>query len=264
MNKVARLSLVIGACALAMIGCKKEPTPAEIHKDKGNTLLDAQKWTEAAEEYRLSLEADPKQEKLWEKKAYAHMQAGDMDSADTSILKLLDFRPEPEKKAEVYRNLASMYLQKSTDKAEKYFNEAVKIDPKDDVSLAWLAEIYAQRGGARNPKQTAVPAMLDKALEYYDQVIAVKPELPNTYLNKRIVMAKYMDYTRIQKEAAEQDLKLNSKNAAKVAELNATIAEHQARIDDFKAKFEELTKRFSEVAKAAKAAQAAQATGTKP
>jgi tetratricopeptide (TPR) repeat protein len=270
MNRVGKVVLVLGAMsALAVSGCKKEPTPAEIHKTKGNALLNESKWTEAAEEFRLSLEADPKQEKLWEKRAYAHMQAGDMDAADAAILKLLDFRTETDKKAEVYRNLASLYMQKNNwEKAEKYFNEAIAIDPKDDVSLAWIAEIYSQKGGARNMKQLAEPAMLDKAIEYYDRVIAVKPELPNTYLNKRIVMAKYMEYVRLQKEAKEQEARINYKDKKAAAEATAAAVKHQERIDQLKVEFEELTKKFSEAAKAAKAAGAAPgaatAAGTKP
>jgi len=186
-----------------------------------------------------------------------------------AILKLLDFRTETDKKAEVYRNLASLYMQKNNwEKAEKYFNEAIAIDPKDDVSLAWIAEIYSQKGGARNMKQLAEPAMLDKAIEYYDRVIAVKPELPNTYLNKRIVMAKYMEYVRLQKEAKEQEARINYKDKKAAAEATAAAVKHQERIDELKVQFEELTKKFSEAAKAAKAAGAAPgaatASGTKP
>ena len=46
MNRVGRVVLVLGAMsALAVSGCKKEPTPAEIHKDKGNALAIGEFWT---------------------------------------------------------------------------------------------------------------------------------------------------------------------------------------------------------------------------
>jgi len=245
--------LVLGAMALSVAtGCKKEPTPAELHRDEGNKFLNASEWEKAAAEYGQSLEADPKQEKLWEKKAYAHLQLKQMEQADAAILRTLEFKTEPAKKAEVYRNLAAMYLQTSQDKAEQYFNKAIETDPQDDQSLAWLAEIYSQRGGARNAKGAAVPAMLDKALGYYDKVIAVKPELPNTYLNKRIVLAKYMEYEKLQKQASEQDAAQQAKDKAKADEAKAAAEQHQTKMDAYKQQMDEATKKFSSLQKTGK------------
>lgn len=254
MNALGRVVLMIGALALGgTTSCKKEPDLATIHREAGDRHLGKSEWKEAAEEYGQSLQADPKQEKIWEKKAYSHREAGDMDQAAAAILKTVDFKPDAAKKAEVYRNLGGMYMPTGGyDKAEKYFNEALKIDPNDDASLSWLAELYSQRGGARDMKAKAVPADLDKALEYYEKVIALKPELPNSYLNERIVMAKYMEYERQQKEAAEQEAQENSKDKDKVEAAKAAAEKHQGRMDEFKKRFDELTKKFSEAQKKAK------------
>lgn len=254
MNGLAKALLVLGALTLtATTGCEKKPSPAAIQEEAGDDFVRNNQWKEAAAAYGKSLEADPKQEKIIEKKAYAHREAGEFDEADATILKTLDFKPDVPAKAEVYRNLANMYLQKlDGEKAEKYFNEAVKLDPNDDLSLGWLAEIYAQRGGARDMKAAGVPEHLDKALAYYDKVIAIKPDLPTTYVNKRIVMFKYIASERQQKEAAEAEKQ--EANKAKAEELKAAIAKHQARIDDFNKQIEELNKKFAEAQKKAKAA----------
>jgi tetratricopeptide (TPR) repeat protein len=264
MNRLARVLLVAGALSLAATtGCKKPPSPAAIHDEAGDDFVRNNQWKEAAAEYGKSLEADPKQEKVIEKKAYAHREAGDLDEADATILKMLEFKPDVAGKAEIYRNLANMYLQKAdAEKAEKYFNEAVKLDPNDDVSLGWLAEIYAQRGGARDMKAAAVPEHLEKALAYYDKIIAIKPDLPGTYVNKRIVMFKYIAQEKLAKETAEAE-KGNS-DKAKAEAAKADVAKHQAHIDDLTKQIEELNKRFAEAQKKAKAAASAAAPPTVP
>jgi tetratricopeptide (TPR) repeat protein len=255
MKALGRVVLVIGALALAgTTACKSEPDPATVHSQAGDEHFRNAAWKQAAEEYGLSVQANPKQEKVWEKKAVAHQNDGNLDEAAAAMLKTVDFKPDAAQKAEVCRGLANAYLQKGdADKAEKYFNEALKYDPKDDAALSWLGEIAASRGGARDMKAEAVPAQLDKAMEYYDKVIALKPELPTPYLNKRIVVAKYMEKERKAKEAAEQEAKTN-KDKDKVEAAKKEAEAHQTRIDELKKQFDEFTKQFSEAQK--KAAQA--------
>ena len=246
--------VLLAACALGLAGptaCKKkEPDPAVVHLENGDDLLSKQQFKEAAAEYAKSLEANPNQEKVWEKKAYAHMEDGDMDQADAAILKTVDFKPDTASKAEVYRNLANLYLQKATgERAEKYFLEAVKIDPNDDLSLAWLGAISAERGGARSGKAAAIPEHLDKAMGYYDKVIALKPDLPDTYINKRIAAMKYMGYERRAKEEAEE--RTHDRDKAKREAAKAEVEKHQARIEEFTKLIEELNKQFAEAKKKA-------------
>ncbi len=254
MKALSRVALLIGALALAgTTACSKEPDQAQIHRDAANALLQDGKWNEAAQEYAKSLEADPKQEKMWERKAYCHMQAGALEDAEAALLKMLELKTEPAAKAEVYRNIAGMYMQKTVmDKAEKYFLEASKVDPKDAMSLQWLGEIYSQRGGARDMKAPAVPESLQKALDYYDKAIAINPNEPALYLNKRIVMGKYMEDARQKKVAAEQAAVDAGADKEKAEAAKAEAAQHQAKMDEFKKQFEEMTKKLVEVQKAAK------------
>lgn len=252
MKALGRVVLVIGALALAgTTACNKEPDAATVHRQAGDEHFRKAEWKQAAEEYGLSVQANPKQEKVWEKKAVSHQNDGNLDEAAAAILKTIDFKPDATQKAELCRGLANAYLQKGdADKSEKYFNEALKYDPKDDAALSWLGEIAASRGGARDMKAEAVPAQLDKAMEYYDKVIAIKPALPTPYLNKRIVVAKYMEQARKLKDAAEQEAKTNKdKDKAEAAKKEAE--KQQARIDELKIKFDEFTKQFSDAQKAA-------------
>lgn len=260
MFRLQRVGLMLAALALVgATACEKgEPEAVTVPRGKGNELLNANKYAEAAEQYALSLQADPKQEKVWERKAFCHMKAGDMDKAEESLLKLLEFRTEPAQRLEVYRNIASMYLQpgaSNSEKAEKYFLEALKLKSDDEASMGWVAEIHAQRGGARNMNAPAVPAELDIALGYYDKLIEMKPNVPDMLFNKRIALIRYMDYEKKAKDAAEQEAKDNAKDATKVAEAKAKADAAQAKFDELKGKMDAVTAKLVEINKAAKAAK---------
>ncbi|MCI0569226.1 MAG: tetratricopeptide repeat protein [Myxococcaceae bacterium] len=253
MMRLAKTVVMLAGITLLGTACKDDP--AELHRNKGNAHLAKDEYKQAAEEYGLSLKADPKQEKLWERKAWAHMQLGEMDKADEAILKTLDFKTDTAKRAEVYRNLAGVYVQRGPpEKAEQYYLEALKLDPKDDVSLAWVAEIHAQLGGARLATAPAVASHLDKAISYYDKAIAVRPEASNNYINKRIVLLKYMGYLKTQLDEATKDS--TSADPAKAQAATLQSRELQTRLEAYKAESDVLMKKFAELQKAAKAAQA--------
>jgi tetratricopeptide (TPR) repeat protein len=248
MNLILRGAVLSVGLVVGLAGCKEDP--AETHRLKGNELFKKEQWSQAAEEYRLSLQADPKQEKLWDKVALAHVRARQTDQAVQALLATLDFKPDPQKKADVYRNVAGMLLQgpKPFD-AEKYFIEAVKLDPKDDSSLLWLAEMESQRGGARSMQAASVREHLDKAITYYDQIITAKPESLIAYINKRIALLKLLNDEKKQKETAETVAVAYRRDAGKKKEALTRAAEHQARIDELQSKVDELSAKITELQK---------------
>lgn len=262
MNRMGRL-WIIGVLALAgASACKQEPPdPAREHRNKGNKFFNDKEWKKAAEEYELSLQADPKQAAIWEQKAFAHLQLAEAGKVEEAVLKTTELVTDPKKRNELYRNLASLFVQqkaeKSIEKAEQYFLKAVEIDPKDDLSLAWVAEIYAQRGGART-KNPGIPDLLEKSFGYYDRAIAVheamppeavKPEHAFTYINKRIALGKYMEYQKTQKDATELLIKAE-KNAARRTELKTKSDELQTRLDSLKKEYDDLTQKYNDRRKA--------------
>jgi tetratricopeptide (TPR) repeat protein len=255
MMKTANVMMLLGALALGAAACEKKPDEAEIHKDLGRDHLDKQEWPQAIAEYELSLKADPNQEEVWKQKAVAHMKSGDKEKAAEAFAKTADFRKEPAKKAEVFRNLAGMFMQSNDyDKAEVYFNEALKHEPKDDQSYAWLAEIYAQKGGARANEAPAQPPHLEKALSYYDKAIAANPNTPNNHINKRVVYVKLSGYEQAQKDLAEGEARTAGKDQAKADAAKAKAEKHAARIEELKKLMEESMKKYVEAQKAAAAA----------
>lgn len=249
-----RGAVVAAAVFLALAGCKKEPTPAELHLDKGDALLEKSDFFKAAEEYAASLQANPQQEvKVWEKTAYAYMKAGEQDKAADYLLKTLPMRADDASRLTTYRNIAGMYLQAGQlDKAEQYFGEVLKRAPSDDQSLTWLAEISSHRGGARRTTGAIDPEHLNRAIERYDQIITLKPAAPAAYINKRIALMKLIDHQAAMKQAALDDAETNKADKQVAADAKEQAAKYQARIDELKATLDDTNKKLGEVQKAAK------------
>jgi len=237
------IALLIAAASLCAPACQKPPTEAEIHLAKGNELFAKSDFAGAGAALEQSLKLQPQQDvKVWEKAAFSYMKAGNTDKAAELLVKASENGPK-EKKLEALRNVAGMYLQaQQGDKAEQYFLEVMKLDPKDDQSLSWLAEIASIRGGARDMKAQALTPALEVAMGRYDQVIALTPKAPGPYVNKRIALIKYINHLIQQRDAM--------KNKKEVQIL-------QAKIDQLKATLDETTRQLSEISKAAKAAKAA-------
>ncbi|WP_224240648.1 tetratricopeptide repeat protein [Hyalangium gracile] len=297
MKKLGRMGLVLGVLTLTgTVACEGKPDPAKEHRIKATNHLAKKEFKLAAAEYELALQANPQDAKSWKEKAFVHQQIGEHDKAGEAMLKYVEFEKDPaqktelyrvaadefrqagkvedaekallqvmatkqkdEEKAELYRVIADQYRQSGNlDAAEQRFNEALKLNPKDEASLGWLAAIYSKRGGTENAQATAVPEHLDKAISYLDQVIALNPEYPFTYINKRIVMAKYVQHEQQQQISAEAEAR-TSKNKAKSAEAMARAAEHLKRAQEFQKQFEELTAKFKELQPKYKEKQAAAA-----
>jgi tetratricopeptide (TPR) repeat protein len=235
--------------------------------------MNKKEFRQAVAEYELALQIDAKQEKVWKNKTAAHLQLGETDKALEALqkrLELIDQRPPPQaetpektaelaaellaEKTEIFGTMANLYLTSGRgEQAEQSFNEVLTLNPKDETALGWLAEIYATRGGARSAAAPLVDEHLQKALGYYDQVLALNPKSANTYINKRVVMIKYLEHERVQQQVAELEMRENAKKPAKLAEAKARAEASAARMEEFKVKVTELNQKFSEAQKAAKA-----------
>ncbi len=254
----SRIAAVVLLVSASWLGCAKAPEPADIHRQKATELFAASKFAEAAAEFEESLRLNPKQDlKVWEKGAFAFLKSENYDKAAELLKKTLEMKTDNAGKLETYRNIAGMYMQgtQQLDKAEEYFAEAVKIEPKDEQSLTWLAEIAAQRGGARAQKAVAVPEFLEKALKQYDQLITLTPSAPAPYVNKRIVISKYIEHLDAQKRASESDAETNKADKVAAADFLEKAKEYQTKIDTLKVTMEETTKKLGEVQKSAKSAK---------
>jgi tetratricopeptide (TPR) repeat protein len=239
--------------ALLLVSCKEDP--AEAHHRLAVDLYAKGKFAEAAAEYEETIKYNPNlDEKVQKKAAQAWMKVGEQEKAVAILERLANTKSGPDKIG-AYQEIASLYMSTSSfDLAESWFNKALALNPKDDQSLGWLAEIAAIRGGARSTSAQVKPDRLDLALKRYDDAIAANPKLVTPWINKRIVYIRYLDYEQKQMAAALADAETNKADKDTAADFTAEAAKHQANIDQMKASLEEATKKIGELNKAAKAA----------
>lgn len=238
---------------LSLSACKDEPF--DVARVKGSELLQKNDFKGAAVEYEKSLELKPDQDvKVWDRAAFANMKAGDFEKAASILEKSLDRRPDPAAKLETIRNIAGMYYQQANDldNAERFFQKAAELDPKDDQSLSWLAEISSKRGGARSQQAPADGTHLQKAIERYDAVIKVVPDKPEAYINKRIVLVKYIDHLTKQKLSILADAEAQKADKEAYESAQEQAADTDKRIAELKTLLDETSKKLGEVNKAAK------------
>ena len=190
--------------------------------------------------------------KAYELAAFARVKAGQFDEAAALLEKSIARNPDT--KLDGYRNIAGMYLQQANDLegAEKYFMKALELEPKDEQSLSWLAEIASRRGGARLQGAAADTEQLKKALALYDQLIEMNPAKPDAYVNKRIALIKYIEQLGKQKESILADAETQKSDKEAYDDLQQQAVDTQARMDELKATLDETGKKLGEVMKAAK------------
>lgn len=248
---IRRLALVLLFASL--LSCKEDPA-APLLKSANDSYA-KKDYAKAGADFEEALKLNPKQDvKVYEKAAFSYMSAGNYDKATELLLKTLDFKSDTKGKLDTYRNIAGMYLQTADNpkRAEEYFGKVLALDPKDDQSLTWLAEIAARRGGARDNEAEGVPADLDVALQRYDQLITLTPANPAPYINKRIVLVKYLTTLTKLKAVAEKDAEENKDDQVTHQDFLDEAKRHQAKAEELKALMDETTKKLVEVSKAAK------------
>jgi len=250
MKKVALLFML-----LALASCKRGPEPWETATNAGNKAVKDGDFEAAATQYEKSLELKPDQDpKGYDRAAFARMKARQFDQAAALLEKSLQYRSGDDEKLTTYRNIAGMYLQQASDldNAEKYFKKAMEVDPKDEQSLSWLAEIESIRGGARVQTAAAQPEHLKLAIERYDQLIAMNPGKPDAYVNKRIALVKLINQLLDQKKSILADVETQKDDKQAVADLKQQADDTQKHVDELKATLDETAKKLGEVMKTAK------------
>ncbi len=244
-----RTALPLAAVAL-LAACTRDP--AIVHREAGDDLLARSDFAGAAAEYAQSLALAPAQPQIWEKLAFAKLKAGDRDGAAEALAKHAELETTPARKAEDYRNAAGVYLQTpDQDRAERYLLEAVRAEPSDASSLAWLGELASIRGGARVQKGPVVPAELDKAIGYYGRVIAIHPEQRAALANRRIAIVKYLGALEDERAAQAVRLKRAGKDAAAAADAKDRVAKAESKKAELEALLADTTARLAPAGKAA-------------
>ncbi len=250
-----RPALALAVLAL-LAACTRDA--AIVHREAGDDLLGRSDFKGAAAEYAQSLALAPGQAQVWSKLAFAKLKSGDRDGAAEALAKQAEAEADPARKADAYRNAAGIYLQNTDqDKAERYLLEAVRVDPADESSLAWLGELASVRGGARVQVGPVVPAELDKAIGWYGRAIALRPDARAAHGNRRIAIVKYLGALEDERAAQTARLKRAGKDAAAAADAKDRIAKAEAKKVELEALLAESNAKLSATRSAAAGAPTA-------
>ena len=237
-----------------LTGCSKPEDPALLHRTLGNDYASNGDWAAAAKEYGLSLQANPREPRVWQLKANAQLNLGQTGEAAESLAKSAEYASDVNAKAEAYRLVAGMYVdRREFVEAEKAFVETLKFAPRDELALAWLGEIASARGGARLVSDPPDPAWLTRAIAYYDQAISVNPKNLFSYVNKRIAIHKYIVFEQQEKTLAERLIQVEHRDASKVAAAQLRLTDSVTQIESFEKQIEELSNKIKELQAAEKA-----------
>jgi tetratricopeptide (TPR) repeat protein len=242
----------LALATLAILACK--PDPALVHRDAGDALLAKSDFAGAAAEYAQSVALAPAQAATWEKLAFAKLKARDRAGAAEALARHAELETDPARKAEDYRNAAGIYLQHDDqDQAERYLLEAVRADPADESSLAWLGELASIRGGARMQKGPVARDELDRAIAWYGRLIALRPDHRAAHANRRIAIVKYLASLEDDQAAQTARLSRAGKDAAAAADARERIAKDEAKRAELQALLAESNARLAPARNAAAA-----------
>ncbi len=146
--------------------------------DRGNALLQEEKYDEAVAAFREFLDKYPDIYQVGLNIATAHLKKGDLETAETEFNGVLDrileihgdYSNDKVTTLRAFSGLGELCLKKGDLEAgQKYFREALQISPEDAVAAYNVGEIFFS-----NQK-------IDEAVEYFEMAVKIKPEWSKPY-----------------------------------------------------------------------------------
>ena len=156
--------------------------------DKGNLLIQQEKYDEALEIFNEFLEKFPEIYQVHLNIGSCYLKKGDLDKAEAEFRLVLDkaketlgdYTQDPQASLRAFTALGEVYIQKEDfETAQKYFSQALEISPEDEVAAYNVGEVFFSH------QQT------NDAIKYFELAIEIKPDwsqpfykLGYVYLNK--------------------------------------------------------------------------------
>jgi tetratricopeptide (TPR) repeat protein len=146
--------------------------------DRGNALLQEEKYDEAVAAFREFLDKYPDVYQIGLNVATAHFKKGDVETAETEykgvLAKILevhgDYSDDKVTAFRAFSGLGELCLKTGDLEAgQTYFREALRISPEDEVAAYNVGEIFFS-----NQK-------VDEAVEYFEMAVKIKPEWSKPY-----------------------------------------------------------------------------------
>ncbi|MFQ6069152.1 MAG: tetratricopeptide repeat protein [Candidatus Aminicenantales bacterium] len=147
--------------------------------DKGNALLEEEKFDEALAAFEEFMEKYPEVFQVHLNIGSCYLKKGDLERAEKEFNFVLektkevlgDYKNDPQTSLRAFTGLGEIYLQRQDyDRAMNYFAQSLEISPQDEVAAYNVAQVLFF-----NQK-------IDEAIEYYKLAIKIKPDWSKPYL----------------------------------------------------------------------------------
>jgi tetratricopeptide (TPR) repeat protein len=147
--------------------------------DKGNLLLEEEKYDEAAGVFEELLIKYPEIYQIHLNIGTCYFKKGELDKAEEEFQVVLDktiethgdYKKDKGTSLRAFTGLGEIYLQKEKfGTAQEYFTQALDISPEDETSAYNVGEVYFS-----NQK-------IDEAIEYFELAIKINKEWSKPYL----------------------------------------------------------------------------------
>jgi tetratricopeptide (TPR) repeat protein len=132
---------------------------------KASFLARAKKNDEAEKEYKILVNAYPKQWKVWKNYGYFCLYVERLDEAINYLQKYVELRPDT---ADSYQSLAEALLKKGeTDQAMTNLNKSLSIDKEFVPAIISMGEAYQAKGQKKEAKENYQRAIALAQNEYF-------------------------------------------------------------------------------------------------
>lgn len=161
--------------------------------DKGNLLVQQEKYDEALEVFNEFLEKYPEIYQAHLNIGTCYLKQGDLDRAEAEFKLVLDktketlgdFSQDPQTSLRAFTGLGEVYVQKEDfETAQKYFSQALEISPEDEVAAYNVGEVFFSH------------QQIDDAAKYFELAIKIKPDWSKPYMKLGYVYLNKGDFDK--------------------------------------------------------------------
>jgi len=161
--------------------------------DKGNLLIQEEKYDEAIGIFEEFLEKYPEIYQVHLNIGTCYLKKGDLGQAESEFNLVLDktkethgdYAQDPQASLRAFTGLGEVHTQKNEfDKAREYFTQALEISPEDEVAAYNVGEVFFSH------------QQVDEAIKYFEMAIEIKKDWSKPHLRLGYVYLNKADFDK--------------------------------------------------------------------
>lgn len=161
--------------------------------DKGNLLIQEEKYDEALEIFNEFLVKYPEIYQVHLNIGTCYLKKGELDKAEAEFKLVLDktketlgdYTQDPQASLRAFTGLGEVYIQREDfETAQQYFSQALDISPEDEVAAYNVGEVFFSH------------QQIDDAIKYFEMAIEIKPDWSKPYMKLGYVYLNKGDFDK--------------------------------------------------------------------